>query len=698
MGDVAFDRQCRIAKVALAVDTAFFTIVEEDRQFFPSHVGLPEPYASAGETPISHSFCQHVVRLREPLVIPDTSAEPLVAENPARHDLGIASYLGVPVHDEDGSVLGTLCSTASHIRAWSNTDVEVLTDIASSIETELHLRAQTRRLQVRLAEDQLAQEYEDALSQISIATNRLQTIQSISDELAERIGPAIGAKLTSIAIVENDKLHFTHASTVSPLVAQTWVTASVHAKIPMAAAATTGLPVHLEDETAFEEYPPFVEAARQLDLKSFRAIPFGDEELGLFGVLGIGWKNPTSEVDVPRVLDRIVELARTSLTRAWRFEIEQNQARVLERVVLPTSLPDTSDYKVAAVYIAPDASQRVGGDVYDVIVRTDGAVGVMIADAVGHDLTATRAAARLRHAIGVLIMEGYSPAEVMAAVNRYISASPSKRLVTCVCMLFAADGSSVTVANAGHPQPVLRSSQGASFIGPIGESLLGRGAVNYSEETIAIAEGDFVLCFTDGLIDRRGRPFIESEQWLLDRVEDQPDHEPRRIAERLQQEIADWVIEDDVAFLVVSRRVPNDQPELRWARPAGGVSLKTIRNELAAWAVESGVGTADDLLLVASELVTNARNASNPDDDVVLFVERVASADSSALQLRLQVSNRSDPFTTNRDMPDSTSFRGRGLAISEALTRSLSVESEQGWIVVTALLDQPDEPRLRSID
>ena len=38
-------------------------------------------------------------------------------------------------------------------------------------------------------------------------------------------------------------------------------------------------------------------------------------------------------------------------------------------------------------------------------------------------------------------------------------------------------------------------------------------------------------------------------------------------------------------------------------------------------------------------------------------------------------------------MPGPASFRGRGLAISEALTRSLTIKSEQGWIVVTALLD-----------
>ncbi len=693
MGDPALDRHCRIAKAALRADAILFAVVEEERQFFPSQIGLAEPYAKAGQTPITHSFCKLVVEGSETLVIADTAAEPLVVDNPARHDLGIASYLGVPVRDEYGTVLGAVCSTTVKVREWTTADVHLLTDVAASIEDELRIRARTKRLEARLSDEQLTQDYSEALSQISVATNRLQTIQGVSDELAARVAPAIGAEITSIAIVENGQLQFTHGSGVSPSVAQAWTVAPIDAQIPMAAAVSSGHVVHLEDRAAFAAYPGFDDAADKLGLGSFRAIPFGDEALGLFGVLGIGWQGPMPEADVPSALDRIVELAKSTLTRAWNFEVERNQARILERVVLPTSLPATSVYSVAGVYVAPDTGQRVGGDVYDVIVRPDGAVGVMIADAVGHDLTATRAAARLRHAVGVLIMEDYSPAEVMTAVNRYVSASPSKRLVTCVCLLFAADGSSVTIANAGHPQPILRSSTGTAFIGPVGETLLGRDPIRYSEETIPIAEGEFVLCFTDGLIDRRDRSFIESEQWLLDFIERQTDHDPHRVTESLQNQMSNWAIDDDVAFLVVSRRMPSDRVELRWARPAGEIRLGDMRSEIKSWANEAGVGRSHDVSLVATELVTNARDASQPDDDVMFVAEQTADADDALAGVRLQVSNRTPPFPPPSGMPSSSSIRGRGLAVTEALTTSLTIKHAQGWVTVTAILSaEPSNP------
>src|SRR3712207_9380725 len=54
---------------------------EPDRQFFKSAVGLPEPWAARRETPLSHSFCQHVVATGAPLRIEDARQDPLVCDN-----------------------------------------------------------------------------------------------------------------------------------------------------------------------------------------------------------------------------------------------------------------------------------------------------------------------------------------------------------------------------------------------------------------------------------------------------------------------------------------------------------------------------------------------------------------------------------------------------------------------------------------
>ena len=79
----AFDRLTRLVTRILNVPVALVTLVDRDRQFFKSCIGLPEPWMSGRETPLSHSFCQYTVMTREPLIItdartaqgPDTASE-----------------------------------------------------------------------------------------------------------------------------------------------------------------------------------------------------------------------------------------------------------------------------------------------------------------------------------------------------------------------------------------------------------------------------------------------------------------------------------------------------------------------------------------------------------------------------------------------------------------------------------------------
>jgi diguanylate cyclase (GGDEF)-like protein/PAS domain S-box-containing protein len=136
----AFDRFARLASRLLGAPVALVSLVDADRQFFKSSLGLPEPWASARETPLSHSFCQHVVAARAPLVVDDARAHPLVHDNLAVPDLGVVAYLGVPIA-ADGEAIGSLCAVDGRPRAWTAEDVALLTDLADALRTEVTLRA-----------------------------------------------------------------------------------------------------------------------------------------------------------------------------------------------------------------------------------------------------------------------------------------------------------------------------------------------------------------------------------------------------------------------------------------------------------------------------------------------------------------------------------------------------------------------------
>ena len=139
--DEAFDRLTRIASSMLGVPVSLVSLVAADRQFFKSARGLPEPWASQRGTPLSHSFCQHVVAADAPLIVEDARRDTLLRDNAAVDDLGVVAYAGFPIRSGDGAVLGSLCAIDHLPRVWSERDLALLADLANLARTEIELRA-----------------------------------------------------------------------------------------------------------------------------------------------------------------------------------------------------------------------------------------------------------------------------------------------------------------------------------------------------------------------------------------------------------------------------------------------------------------------------------------------------------------------------------------------------------------------------
>lgn len=130
----SYDIVTRLVAKLLDVPTALLSIVDKDRQVFKSHVGLPEPWSTARETPLSHSFCQWVVSGNECMAINDAEAHPLLRTNLAIRDLGVIAYAGAPVSSGDRSVLGSLCAIDAKPRSWTGDELASLSDLAKLID------------------------------------------------------------------------------------------------------------------------------------------------------------------------------------------------------------------------------------------------------------------------------------------------------------------------------------------------------------------------------------------------------------------------------------------------------------------------------------------------------------------------------------------------------------------------------------
>jgi PAS domain S-box-containing protein len=141
-----FDRLTRLARRVLKTPVVLLSLVDKDRQFFKSSVGLPDPWASSRQTPLSHSFCRHVVDSQQPLIVHDARLHPLVKDNPAVQDLQVIAYAGFPLTTSDGHTLGAFCSIDSQPREWSPVELDILRDIAAAAMTEIELRSANAQL------------------------------------------------------------------------------------------------------------------------------------------------------------------------------------------------------------------------------------------------------------------------------------------------------------------------------------------------------------------------------------------------------------------------------------------------------------------------------------------------------------------------------------------------------------------------
>jgi GAF domain-containing protein len=138
--DPILHRLTRLASRALDAPVALMSLVTEDRQFFASSYGLPEPWASDRATTLLHSFCQHVVVSNHPLLVSDARKHPLVQGNFAVEDLDVIAYMGTPLVNEDGHTLGSFCVIEHEPRRWRSEDVEVLHDFAAAVMDRVSTR------------------------------------------------------------------------------------------------------------------------------------------------------------------------------------------------------------------------------------------------------------------------------------------------------------------------------------------------------------------------------------------------------------------------------------------------------------------------------------------------------------------------------------------------------------------------------
>lgn len=129
----SFDTITEAAVLAFGVPMAVISLVDEERQWFKSAVGLEER-----GTDRAVSFCTHTICGVEPMIVEDAKADPRFAGNPnVTGGLAIRFYAGAPLIDHEGFVLGTLCLMDTVPRSLDAAEIALLRALAECVITAI---------------------------------------------------------------------------------------------------------------------------------------------------------------------------------------------------------------------------------------------------------------------------------------------------------------------------------------------------------------------------------------------------------------------------------------------------------------------------------------------------------------------------------------------------------------------------------
>ena len=209
-----FDRITRLAQRTLEVPVATVSLLDEDFQHFLSPVGMTGAWAEDGQAPVSESFCQYAVATGEAMVVDDARSTRLIREDHPVLEHGVIAYAGQPLETSDGHVLGTLCVIDHEPRRWSETEIELLAELAGLATLQIDSRAREKR--VRRIET-LVRQLQDPLETLGDAIRSLASLaERSSDVRVGRLAALVRSRFGSVESITTDLRESVTASRRAP--------------------------------------------------------------------------------------------------------------------------------------------------------------------------------------------------------------------------------------------------------------------------------------------------------------------------------------------------------------------------------------------------------------------------------------------------------------------------------------------------
>jgi PAS domain S-box-containing protein len=258
---------------------------------------------------------------------------------------------------------------------------------------------------------------------------------------------------------------------------------------------------YAEDEQHFE-------MLRELGMASVVVVPLaaGGQKLGTLILSRATPGRPFDEADV-ELAGELGRRAGTAVLNARAYTERAAIAATLQRGLRPPELLAPPGFAVASHYDAAGAFNEVGGDFYDAFTTADGWM-LVIGDVAGHGAEAAALTALARYTLRSAGQLTRDPARAMQQLNATLRDLPQLSLCTAVCahvrVARAGGAALVTLANCGHPRPLLVRDGALEEVGCVGPMAGAFDDGTWGCTEIALQTGDTLVLYTDGVLDTVG--------------------------------------------------------------------------------------------------------------------------------------------------------------------------------------------------
>lgn len=581
--DETMDRLAGLVARILGSPVGLVSLVDDLRQFFPGQVGLTSPWSEVRETPLSLSLCRMVVDTGVVVQIDDVETDTRTLLHQARAEFGVGSYLGAPLVDVDGRVLGSLCAIERTARAWTVDECQVLADLAFGAASSLRARiAMSEAESAKSIADHAKAEAASAKLIADVAHKRVQLIADVGSALNSTMDPewsvrrmldtlvadyAGWAMVVVCADGESEERLFVrhHRSEMNDALIALSADGSRLLRDMGSIQTVLDGDVDRVMLTAVEacdavnlEWGPSAELLLKLGIGPAIAVPMTRTggAIGALVLVGVPGQPDFDEVDLLLAGDLARRVAMV-LDHARLFIRAKRVALELQHSLLP-DLPDVDQLEVGAVHTAASDGVEVGGDWYDLVPVGAGSFVASVGDVTGHSIRAAAAMGRLQVVLRIFAASTSGPGEILDRAADEAPALLAGLLATCTIVRLDPQPNSAwtaTFANAGHLPPLLIDADGnATLIPLVSDPLLGLmhgPRCKHTETTITLAAGSTLVLYTDGLIERRDEPIDVSLERLCATASMSPDGVTMmRFCHDLVQRVSPSGI-DDVAVIAI---------------------------------------------------------------------------------------------------------------------------------------------------